>query len=150
MTFQIGFCLHAAIFINQTYVEPYFKLRNILNGSVNKHLSSDSKTDTTPSVMSELLFCLEWVLHLAIGLLSVLMLFVISSSDGAHCSNIDGPLAVEATWLCVIAIAQLLKVVLFIYLGWKYGQIEEIETHAREWTVPDNHHLRSTLLTQDY
>lgn len=118
----MGFSLHAAVFLNQTYIEPYFKLRAVLQSDRTEHQQL--------SVMTSVSFCLEWVFHLATGLLSILMGFVLYSSESMRCVNERGSLLIEASWLFSLALIQIVKIGLFIYLKERFGQIEDIVPQA--------------------
>ena len=124
LVFMVGFYLQAAIFINQTYVDPYFQLLKVFRSNQNQNpvpfnyrKNNDSITTTSRMlstsragllplaiVVHSLSTCLEWVMHLAAVSLSVLMLAVLKAKDGEVCHGEGaGKLGVEGNWLQMLA-----------------------------------------------
>ena len=76
-----------------------------------------------PTLMSIILTTVEWVLHSSILLMSILMFTLVKSRGAEMCIVRDEKvLAIEGFWLLTLAIMQVIKLVLFIPLGQKYGE----------------------------
>ena len=58
--FQIGFVVHASVFLNQTYLEPFFR------GACGKN-STDGK------VMAQVSQTIEWILHATVLIHSIIV-----------------------------------------------------------------------------
>ena len=109
-----------------------------------------------PTLVSILLTTVEWVLHSSILLLSVLMFTLVKSSDAEMCIvRGERSLGIEGGWLLALAITQVLKLVLFIPLGQKYGELTvEGATYSfmksrGSYETAERLYLRSSIPTQD-
>ncbi len=104
MVFEVGFFLQAAIFVNQTYIDPYFQLTSVVKSEILP--SSRGSSSPTAQIGHTVSQCLEWVMHLGACLLSALMFGVVVAPDGATCyENGAGVLGMEGHWLQMLAIA---------------------------------------------
>ena len=134
LAFQVGFYLHSVVFLNQTYVGPYCKLRRAAScvragrgyGSIgvggrssseSQSRSSQSAKMQPASIVESVSFCLDWVSHMAVCFLSALTLMIVypaatSASkleqlEHMRCTDraASGQLADERHWLRMLAIA---------------------------------------------
>ena len=130
LLFQIGFTLHFAVFMLQTYILPCLKLQNILFGrnlqgrnslgmnSEQANKGDDLTKSAEPTLVSIILTTVEWVLHSSILLMSILMFTFVKSRGAEMCIVRDQKaLAIEGFWLLTLAIMQVLKLVFFIPLS---------------------------------
>ena len=167
LLFQIGFTLHGAVFVLQTYILPCFRLQGILFGrnlqgrnslglnSEQANKGDDLTKSVEPTLMSIILTTVEWVLHSSILLMSILMFTLVKSRGAEMCIVRDEKaLAIEGFWLLTLAIMQVLKLVLFIPLGQKYGEHTVDASYSNlkgRGSIPTTSplYLRSSIPTQD-
>ena len=115
LTFKMGFFLHSAVFVNQTYIDPYFSLRSVFN--------KDKATKSTSSILASISYSFDWVMGVAVALLSALMLFQVNSAESRLCHGAGGSdiLTLEAKWLYTLAIWQVIKLIASTFIWSKYG-----------------------------
>ena len=115
----------------------------------------DVTKSAEPTLMSIILTTVEWVLHSSILLMSILM-FTLVKSRGAEMCIVRGErsLAIEGFWLLTLAITQVLKLVLFIPLGQKYGEYTVDGSYTNQKSrgsiqTASPLYLRSSIPTQE-
>ena len=108
-----------------------------------------------PTLVSIILTTVEWVLHSSILLMSILMFTLVKSRGAEMCIVRDEKaLAIEGFWLLTLAIMQVLKLVLFIPLGQKYGEHTVDASYSNlkgrgSILTASPLYLRSSIPTQD-
>ena len=117
MTFQYGFALHCAIFVNQVYVEPYYRFQNAI---------SDDKQISVLAAISQ---SLENIMHLTTLALSAYMIYQTYIPDAVDCFDVK--LESERIWLRALAYAQVAKIILFFFLRRQFASLE-IEDFAEQ------------------
>lgn len=118
--FGAGFILNTINFLNQTYIDPYFRFQRLYQNEyedVKKgHSSAFVATMNCASAV------LEGIMTLALVTLSAVMLVYGFNTSGLQCvDNSQKALASEKTWLIVLAIAQVFKICLYSLLKSSYG-----------------------------
>lgn len=103
--FKLGFFALAADFVNSAFFEFYIRSRNYIELEKKGYVSAATLTlETVYAVM-------EWVFRGLVCLVSLLQILIRTSATGKYCIHETGVLSQEGTWLKLLIIAQLSKVV---------------------------------------